>query len=86
MKIWGTARVVEDDPQLLQRLADPTYPGKVERAIVLTIDAWDVNCHQHIHQRLLAKDVAPVIEQLQHRIKELESELAKRDRDKPTPG
>ena len=85
VKIWGTARVVEDDPGLLERLADPTYAAHPERAIVLTIDAWDANCHQHIHQRLLAKDVAPVIEQLQHRIKELESELAKRGGGQPEP-
>src|SRR5262245_55714624 len=50
-KLWGTARVVEDDPRLLDQLRDPEYPGKVERAIVFTVEAWDVNCHQHVHQR-----------------------------------
>ena len=54
IKIWGNARVVEDDPKLLERLADPDYPGKAERAILFAIEAWDVNCPQHIHKRILA--------------------------------
>lgn len=51
VKIWGRMRVVEDDPELLRRLADPTYPAKVERAMVFTIERWDVNCTQHIARR-----------------------------------
>jgi len=75
IKLWGTARVVEDDPTLLAQLHDPSYPGKVERAIVFKIEAWDVNCPQHIHKRFSQKQVAPVIEQLQARIAELEARL-----------
>src|SRR5262249_58123873 len=51
VKLWGTARVVEDDADLLDRLRDPDYPGKVERAILFTVETWDINCYQHIHQR-----------------------------------
>ena len=75
IKVWGTARVVEDDPALLDRLRDPSYPGKVERAILFEIEAWDVNCPQHIHKRFSQKQIAPVIEQLQGRIAELEAKL-----------
>ena len=60
---------------LLARLADPAYPGKVERAIVFTVSAWDVNCPQHIHRRFSERQIAPVIEQLQSRITELEAEV-----------
>jgi len=77
VKLWGTARVVEDDPGLLDQLRDPDYPGKVERAIVFTVEAWDINCSQHIHQRFSQRQVQPVIDQLQHRIAELEEKLAK---------
>ena len=77
VKLWGTATVVEDDAELLDRLRDPDYPGKVERAIVFTVEAWDINCHQHIHKRLSEREVRPVIEQLQRRIAELEDKLTK---------
>jgi uncharacterized protein len=76
MKLWGTARVIENDPNLLKRLRDPKYPGKVERAILFTIEAWDVNCHQHIHKRFSQRQIAPVIEKLQERVRELEAALA----------
>ena len=75
IKPWGTARVVEDAPALLEGLRDATYPGKVERAILFQIEAWDVNCPQHIHKRFSQKQVAPVIERLQERITALEAEL-----------
>ena len=75
IKLWGTARVVENDPSLLEKLRDPAYPGKVERAILFTVEAWDMNCQQHIHQRFSQRQIAPVIEQLQQRIAELESEV-----------
>src|SRR5262249_7259175 len=77
VKLWGTARVVEDDPGLLDQLRAPDYPGKVERAIVFTVEAWDINCPQHIHKRFSQRQVQPVIEQLQRRIAELEETVAK---------
>ena len=76
IKIWGRARVVEGDAELNARLADPAYPARIERAIVIEIDAWDANCHQHIPVKLDAEDVAPEIERLTARIAELEAENA----------
>src|SRR3954447_19586668 len=84
LKVWGTAKVVEDDPALLEKLRDPDYPGEVERAIVFTIEAWDVNCPQHIHRRFSQRQVAPVVEQLQARIAALEAEV-ERLRASPHP-
>lgn len=75
IKLWGTLQVVENDPELLDRLRDPSYPAKVERAILFTVSAWDVNCPQHIHKRFSQRQVAPVIEKLQARVAELEAEL-----------
>ncbi len=80
-KVWGTASVADYDPDLLDRLTDADYHGRPERAILFHIDAWDVNCPQHIHQRLPADAVTPVIEQLQSRIRELESQLKLRSDD-----
>ena len=51
IKMWGTAKVVEDDPELMEKLVDPNYRGKPERAFVFTITLWDGNCPQHINPR-----------------------------------
>jgi predicted pyridoxine 5'-phosphate oxidase superfamily flavin-nucleotide-binding protein len=75
IKLWGSLRVVEGDQALMDQLRDPSYPGKVERAMLFEIEAWDVNCPQHIHKRFLQRQVTPVIEKLQARIAELETEL-----------
>jgi predicted pyridoxine 5'-phosphate oxidase superfamily flavin-nucleotide-binding protein len=75
IKLWGTARVVENDADLFEKLRDLQYPGKVERAILFKVEAWDVNCQQHIHRRFPERQIAPVIEQFQKRIAELESEV-----------
>ena len=75
VKVWGTAKVVEDDPALLERLRDPEYPGHVERAIVFTVEAWDINCPQHIHPRYSQRQITPVIAKLQARIEDLEEQL-----------
>lgn len=77
VKIWGTARVVEDDETLLEQLRDSMYPGNVERAILFEIEAWDVNCPQHIHNRFSQREMAPVIERLQSRIAELQNEVSR---------
>ncbi len=78
IKLWGTARVVEDEPELMQQLQDDDYSGKPERAILFSLEAWDVNCPQHIHRRFSENRIAPVIDQLQTRIQELETRLASR--------
>jgi predicted pyridoxine 5'-phosphate oxidase superfamily flavin-nucleotide-binding protein len=76
VKMWGTARVVEDAPELLERLRHPDYPGQVERAILFTIEAWDANCPRHIHQRFSRRQVEPLLQELRVRIAELERRLA----------
>jgi predicted pyridoxine 5'-phosphate oxidase superfamily flavin-nucleotide-binding protein len=76
IKVWGKARVVEGDDDLLQRLEDPGYPGRVERAIIFVVEAWDANCPQHIHRRFPESAVAPIVERLEDRIKDLETQIA----------
>ncbi len=76
VKLWGTAKVVEGDSAIDERLQDASYSGSVERAIVFHVNAWDVNCPQHIHQRFSTGQIAPSREKLQSRIIELELELA----------
>jgi predicted pyridoxine 5'-phosphate oxidase superfamily flavin-nucleotide-binding protein len=54
IKIWGTARVVEDDAELVQSLMPSDYRARASQAIVFTVTAWDANCPQHIPQRIEA--------------------------------
>src|SRR5437588_166670 len=77
IKVWVTAHVVEGDAALQEKLRDPSYPGEVERVILFAIEAWDVNCPQHIHRRFSERQVAAVVENLQARIAELEAEVAR---------
>jgi hypothetical protein len=76
VKIWGEARVVEDDPALVARLAPEGHRGQAERAIVIRVTAWDANCPQHIPQRLEAGDVEAALAARDRRIAELEAEVA----------
>jgi predicted pyridoxine 5'-phosphate oxidase superfamily flavin-nucleotide-binding protein len=74
VKIWGRARVVDNDPELLARLMPKGYKARPEQAIVFKVEAWDINCPQHITQRFDAAVVTASIEKLQRRIQELEAE------------
>ncbi|MBD3786473.1 MAG: pyridoxamine 5'-phosphate oxidase family protein [Sphingomonadales bacterium] len=76
VKIWGRGRMVEDDPALVERLLMPGNPPWTARALVITVEAWDVNCPQHIPQRFEAADVAAAIEERERKIAALEAELA----------
>jgi uncharacterized protein len=77
IKAWGRARVVENDPQLMERLVDPGYRARPERAILLTVEAWDVNCSQHITERYTQAEVALAVAGMRDRIATLEAELAR---------
>ena len=79
IKIWGEARVVEDDPQLVQSLMPEGYKARPEQAFILTVTAWDSNCPQHIPQRFEAADVAAALAERDRRIEELTRQLASRD-------
>ena len=82
VKVWGTARAAPLTDELRAALA---LPGRVrpERAILITVTRWDINCPAHIPQKLDAQDVKAAIEryeahnaELMARIAELEAQLA----------
>ncbi len=74
-KIWGEARMVEDDPELLQRLMPNDYKAVPERALIFKVTAWDVNCPQHIPQKIDAADVAGALAYRDQQIATLEKEI-----------
>src|SRR3954466_2975939 len=77
VKIWGEARVVDDDPALLKSLMPAGYKARPEQVIVFRISAWDTNCPQHIPQKFDAADVATALASRDARIAELEAEVAR---------
>ena len=75
IKLWGRAEVKEGDSELNRRLSDSGYPGRVERAFLFHLEAWDVNCPQHIKPRFTEEEVGDTIEELRARIMELEEKV-----------
>jgi uncharacterized protein len=76
IKLWCRARVVEDDPELLARLALADYHGRPEQAIVLSVLAWNENCSQHLPQLLPAQDVARALAALKAENRALRARLS----------
>ncbi len=76
VKIWGEARVVEDDAALTASLMPKGYRARPEQVILFKITAWDTNCPQHIPQKFDASDVAAALAAKDARIAELEAEVA----------
>jgi len=76
VKLWGEARVVDDDPALLQSLMPAGYKARPEQVILFRLSAWDTNCPQHVPQKFDAADVAAVLAERDARIAALEAELA----------
>jgi len=77
VKLWGRARIVENDLELMERLVDPAYKARPQRAVVFTLEAWDINCTQHIVPRYSEAEIAPAVNRLVARIEELEKEVAR---------
>jgi len=74
IKVWGTAEVIEYDPDLLKQLTDSQYKGKPERVIRFHVEAWDVNCRQHIPLKYSQEDLESIVQPLRGRIAGLEDE------------
>jgi len=76
LKLLGRARTVEaaDDPGLMEKLALPGYPARVERAVTIAVEAFDWNCPQHITPRYSMEEIEIMVEPLAKRIAELEAE------------
>jgi len=69
LKIWGRVRIVheDDEPKLISQLEVPSYRARVERGIVIHVEAYDWNCPQHITPRYseaeIEKLIAPILEE-----------------------
>jgi predicted pyridoxine 5'-phosphate oxidase superfamily flavin-nucleotide-binding protein len=77
VKIWGEARVAENDQELMKKLKPEGYRARIEQAILFTVSAWDSNCPQHIPQRFEAAEVKGMLADRDKRIEDLTEELNK---------
>lgn len=78
LKIYATIDVVDakDDPELIEKLAMPDYNAKIERAMVLHLDAFDWNCPQHIKQRYTIEQIERMLTPFNEHIARLENEIS----------
>jgi predicted pyridoxine 5'-phosphate oxidase superfamily flavin-nucleotide-binding protein len=77
IKLWGEARVIEGDAELMARLMPHGYKARPEQVILFTVSAWDANCPQHIPQRFEAADVVAALAERDKRIADLEAEVVR---------
>jgi uncharacterized protein len=75
IKVWGKARI-SDDPALIVSLMPEQYDATPEQAVLFEVEAWDVNCPQHIPMKIDAADVQGALDHLAQRIAGLEAENA----------
>lgn len=63
LKIWGRARLVDEDaePALVARLESPDYRARVERGVIITVEAFDWNCPKYITPRFTEREVRELV-------------------------
>lgn len=76
IKLWGTVRVVNDDPTLSAMLLSDGCRARAEQVMLFDLIAWDANCPQHIPQMIATEDVRAALAERDARITALEAELA----------
>ena len=86
VKIWGEARMVENDAELLKRLMPEGYPARGLQVLLFTVSAWDMNCPQHIPQRFEAEDVRAAIAERDAKIAALEKTILELRAARRDPG
>jgi len=76
LKIYAQAetRDLAADPELAARLVEPGYRAKVERGLVLRLEAFDWNCPQHITPRFSEAELALALAPIRARLEALEAE------------
>lgn len=78
LKLLGRARSVDltSAPDLSTALTSDGYDARIERGIIIDIEAFDWNCPQHITPRYTLAEIEPAVAALKQRIAELEAALA----------
>ena len=77
LKVLGHMRVYDASsrPDLAPRLEVGDYKARVERFILITVEAFDWNCSQHVTPLFTLAELEKLVTPLNARIAELESRL-----------
>jgi hypothetical protein len=76
IKLWGTARFVEGDAELVKSLMPDGYRAHPEQVFMFSLSAWDANCPQHIPKRVDLAEMEAVITVKDRTILELTEQVA----------
>ncbi len=76
LKILANVEVKEasEVPELIEKLTVPNYKAKIERAMILHVEAFDWNCQQHITQRFTMEEIKRIVAPMNEHIEKLEKE------------
>jgi len=77
VKLWGRARIVENDANLTAKVAQSKQ--RIERVIVFTVEVWDVNCPKHIprlHKHEQVQSLSAEIDRLKDENRLLKQKIA----------
>ena len=79
LKLYARIEVIsaKDRPELMEKLDVPGYDAKIERAMLLHIEAFDWNCPQHITPRFTMEEIQEMNRPLYEHITKLETELTR---------
>ncbi|GJE42689.1 pyridoxamine 5'-phosphate oxidase family protein [Methylobacterium soli] len=80
LKVLGRLRMLEpgEAPDLAERFGVAAYRARTERLAVVTVEAFDWNCPQHITPRFSLPEIEAAVAPLHARIAELEAQVAAR--------
>jgi len=76
LKIFAHAEVkdLSSDPDLASPLSLPGYKARIERGMILHLEAFDWNCPQHITPRFTEAEISAATEPMRARLAALEEE------------
>ena len=67
-------------PEIIEKLTMPGYKAKIERAMILHVEAVDWNCPQHITPRYTIEEVRKMTAPMTEHIEKLEKEIEELNR------
>src|SRR5580700_5762356 len=76
LKIYAHVEVknLADNPELAAAVANPGYKAKPERVLLFHLDAFDLNCPQHISQRFTEAEIDTALAPVRDRLAQLKAE------------